>query len=38
MLELVRETSESNLEVYKFNDMTDFDITVSPADILEDLK
>jgi len=26
MLQLVRETSVSNLEIQKFNDMTDFDI------------
>jgi hypothetical protein len=38
MLELVRETSESNIEIYKFNDMTDHDITVTPSAILEELN
>ena len=37
MLELVREY-DSNLETYKFNDMADHDIQVSPGAIWEDLN
>ena len=37
MLQLVRQTSV-NLEVYKFNDMTDHDIDVSPGHIFEELN
>jgi len=36
MLELVRESSA--LEIFKFNDMTDHDISVSPGTIWEDLQ
>ena len=37
MLELVRQTTE-NLEVFKFNDMTDHDIDVTPGVIFEELN
>jgi hypothetical protein len=37
MLQLVRQNTE-NLEVYKFNDMTDHDIDVSPGLIFEELN
>jgi serine/threonine protein kinase len=35
MLEFVREVSQSELELFKFNDMTDFDIDVAPAVVWE---
>jgi len=38
MLEFVREVSQSQLEVFKFNDMTDFDIDVTPAVLWEQLQ
>ena len=38
MLELVRQTSVKNLELFKFNDMTDHDIDVTPGTIWEDLN
>jgi hypothetical protein len=38
MLEFVREASASQLELFRFNDMTDFDINCSPGDIWEDLR
>lgn len=37
MLQLVRQTTE-NLEVFKFNDMTDHDIDVTPGLIFEELN
>ena len=38
LLELVRQTSVKNLELFKFNDMTDHDIDVTPGTIWEDLN
>ena len=38
MLELVRQTSDSNLEIQKFNDMTDFDIQTTPGEVWEELN
>jgi len=38
MLQLVRQTSVSNLEIQKFNDMTDFDIQTSPGELWEELN
>jgi len=38
MLDFVREASISQLELFRFNDMTDHDIEVSPGDIWEDLQ
>lgn len=38
LFEFVRQTSESELEIYKFNDLTDHDITVPPAAIWEQLQ
>jgi len=38
MLQLVRQTSVSNLEIQKFNDMTDFDIQTSPGEVWEELN
>jgi len=38
LLELVRQTSEKNLDLFKFNDMTDHDIDVAPGTIWEDLN
>jgi hypothetical protein len=38
MLELVRQTSASNLEIQKFNDMTDFDIQTTPGEVWEELN
>lgn len=37
MNELIREASVSVLELYKFNDMVDFDIDVSPGFLWEEL-
>jgi len=37
MLELVRQATQ-NLDLFKFNDMTDHDIDVSPATIFEELN
>jgi len=37
MNELIREASVSQLEIYKFNDMVDFDIDVSPGHLWEEL-
>jgi hypothetical protein len=37
MLQLVRQPKE-NLELYKFNDMTDHDIDVSPGIVFEELN
>jgi len=38
MNELIREASASELEVYKFNDMNDYDIDVSPGFVWEELQ
>merc|ERR1712159_698527 len=38
MLQLVRQTSLANLEIQKFNDMTDFDIQTTPGDVWEELN
>lgn len=38
MLEFVRETSQNELEIFKFNDMTDHDIDVTPGDLWEELQ
>ena len=38
MNELIREASVSQLEIYKFNDMVDFDIDVSPGHLWEELQ
>lgn len=38
MLELVRQCSKEELDIYMFNDMTDFDIDTTPAEIWEKLK
>ena len=38
MLELVRQTSAENLNQFKFNDMTDHDIQVTPDVIWEELN
>merc|ERR1712183_1083474 len=38
MLQLVRQTSVSNLEIQKFNDMTDFDIQTTPGEVWEELN
>ena len=38
MLELVRQTSVQNLEMYKYNDMTDFDIQADPAVVWEEIN
>ena len=38
MNELIRETTGSDLELYKFNDMVDFDIDVSPGFFWEELQ
>ena len=38
MLEFVRQTSASQLNLYKFNDMTDHDIDVAPGVLWEDLQ
>jgi len=38
MNELIREASASELEVYKFNDMADYDIDVSPGFVWEELQ
>jgi len=38
MLEFVREASDSQVNVYKFNDMTDHDISVAPAVIWDELR
>lgn len=35
MLELVRQTTAKNLDLFKFNDMTDHDIDISPGNIIE---
>jgi|TARA_B110001450_G_scaffold200228_1_gene189131 hypothetical protein len=35
MLELVRQTSAQTLDLFKFNDMTDHDIDISPGNIVE---
>jgi len=35
MLELVRQTTVSNLDLFKFNDMTDHDIDISPGNVVE---
>jgi len=35
MLELVRQTTASNLDLFKFNDMTDHDIDISPGNVVE---
>jgi len=37
-LALVRETSAINLNAYKFNDMTDFDVEVDPTEIWDELN
>lgn len=37
MNELIREVSNSELEIYKFNDMVDYDIDVSPGFFWEEL-
>lgn len=38
MLELVRQTSVSNIEVQKFNDKTDFDIQANPSIVWDELN
>jgi serine/threonine protein kinase len=38
LLEFVREASVSELELYRFNDLTDHDIDVSPGSIWEELQ
>jgi len=38
MLNFVRQTSISNLEIQKFNDMTDFDIQTTPGEVWEELN
>ena len=38
MLELVRQVSVSNLERYKFNDMSDFDVDIVPGAVWEELN
>jgi len=38
LLQLIRQTSMANLMLYKYNDMTDHDIDVSPGEILEQLN
>jgi len=38
MLQLVRQTSMANLEIQKFNDMTDFDIQTTPGEVWEELN
>jgi len=38
LLEIVRQTSEKNLDLFKFNDMTDHDIDVAPGTIWDDLN
>jgi hypothetical protein len=38
MKELIRQTSETNLQLYKFNDMNDHDIDVDPSVIWEELN
>lgn len=38
LLELIRQTSNQNLMLYKYNDMTDHDIDVAPGEILEQLN
>lgn len=38
MLELVRQVSDSQLQLYKFNDMVDHDIEVMPGQIWEELN
>jgi hypothetical protein len=38
LLEIVRQTSEKNLDLFKFNDMTDHDIDVVPGTIWDDLN
>jgi len=38
MTGLIREASVSQLELYKFNDMVDFDIDVSPGHLWEELQ
>jgi len=38
MLELVRQTSACNLELQKYNDMTDFDIQSTPGVVWEELN
>jgi hypothetical protein len=35
MLELVRQTTAQTLDLFKFNDMTDHDIDISPGNIVE---
>jgi len=35
MLELVRQTTAPTLDLFKFNDMTDHDIDISPGNIVE---
>lgn len=37
-MRLIRQTSEANLKLYKYNDMTDHDIDVAPGDIVEELN
>lgn len=37
-MEIVRQPSAEALELFKFNDMTDHDIDVSPGTIWEDIK
>ena len=38
MLHIVREVSQAELDLYKFNDMTDHDIDITPADFWETLE
>ena len=38
MKELIRQTSDTNLQLYKFNDVNDHDIDVDPSVIWEELN
>jgi hypothetical protein len=38
MLEFVKQVSNSALNVYKFNDMTDHDIDVAPSVVWDELR
>lgn len=38
LLQLIRQTSEATMNLYKFNDMTDHDIDVSPGQFIEELN
>ena len=38
ILELIRQASESEVELYKFNDLNDYDIDVAPGVLWESLQ